>query len=95
MLTISNLHVYYGAIRALGGVSLEVNQGEIVTMIGANGAGKSTTIRAVSGFVRPSQGEIIFPWSIVSFLPGILKNEMIKNNSANVAMNMIQLKMGT
>ncbi len=60
MLTISNLQVYYGAIRALDGVSLEVNQGEIVTMIGANGAGKSTTIRSISGLVRPSQGEITF-----------------------------------
>lgn len=60
MLTISNLHVYYGAIRALEDVSLEVNQGEIVTMIGANGAGKSTTIRAISGLVRPKQGTILF-----------------------------------
>ena len=69
MLTISNLHVYYGAIRALGGVSLEVNQGEIVTMIGANGAGKSTTIRAVSGFVRPSQGEIMFEGKPLHTMP--------------------------
>jgi branched-chain amino acid transport system ATP-binding protein len=60
MLTISDLHVYYGAIRALEGVSLEVKQGEIVCMIGANGAGKSTTIRSVSGLVRPRQGEILF-----------------------------------
>ncbi len=69
MLTISNLHVYYGAIRALGGVSLEVNQGEIVTMIGANGAGKSTTIRAVSGFVRPTQGEILFEGKPLHTMP--------------------------
>ena len=69
MLTISNLHVHYGAIRALGGVSLEVNQGEIVTMIGANGAGKSTTIRAVSGFVRPTQGEILFEGKPLHAMP--------------------------
>ena len=69
MLTISNLHVYYGAIRALGGVSLEVNQGEIVTMIGANGAGKSTTIRAVSGFVRPTQGKITFEGKPLHTMP--------------------------
>ncbi len=69
MLTISNLHVHYGAIRALGGVSLEVNQGEIVTMIGANGAGKSTTIRAVSGFVRPTQGEIAFEGKPIHTMP--------------------------
>ena len=60
MLTISNLQVYYGAIRALEGISMEVNQGEIVTMIGANGAGKSTTIRSISGLVKPSHGEIVY-----------------------------------
>jgi branched-chain amino acid transport system ATP-binding protein len=60
VLTISNLQVYYGAIRALEGISLEVNQGEIVTMIGANGAGKSTTIRSISGLVKPTHGEILF-----------------------------------
>jgi branched-chain amino acid transport system ATP-binding protein len=60
MLIIKNLSVYYGAIRALDGVSLEVNEGEIVTMIGANGAGKSTTIRSISGLVRPRSGEVTF-----------------------------------
>ena len=60
MLTITDMHVYYGAIRALDGISLEVRQGEIVTMIGANGAGKSTTIRAISGLVRPSKGSLLF-----------------------------------
>jgi branched-chain amino acid transport system ATP-binding protein len=60
VLTIENVDVYYGAIHALAGVSLTVNQGEIVTMIGANGAGKSTTIRAASGLVRPRVGKIVF-----------------------------------
>jgi branched-chain amino acid transport system ATP-binding protein len=60
MLAIADLHVYYGAIRAIDGISLDVSEGEIVTMIGANGAGKSTTIRTISGLVRPSQGEILF-----------------------------------
>src|SRR5579862_7955716 len=69
MLTISDLHVYYGAIRALDGVSLEVQQGEIVTMIGANGAGKSTTIRAISGLVRPREGEILFEGKPLHRLP--------------------------
>ncbi len=69
MLTISNLHVYYGAIRALDGVSLEVQQGEIVTMIGANGAGKSTTIRTISGLVRPRQGEVLFEGKPLHRLP--------------------------
>lgn len=60
MLTIEGVDVYYGAIHALAGVCLTVNQGEIVTMIGANGAGKSTTIRTVSGLVRPRGGRILF-----------------------------------
>ena len=69
MLVISNLHIYYGAIRALEGVSLEVNEGEIVTMIGANGAGKSTTIRSISGLVRPREGEIKFEGKPIHALP--------------------------
>jgi branched-chain amino acid transport system ATP-binding protein len=60
VLTIEGVDVYYGAIYALRGVSLQVNQGEIVTMIGANGAGKSTTIRTASGLVRPLRGRIVF-----------------------------------
>lgn len=69
MLSITDLHVFYGAIRALEGVSLEVKQGEIVTMIGANGAGKSTTIRAVSGLVAASQGDILFDGVPIRNLP--------------------------
>src|SRR5262245_1142490 len=60
MLTVENVDVYYGGIHALARVSLNVDQGEIVTMIGANGAGKSTTIRSVSGLVRPRAGRITF-----------------------------------
>lgn len=69
MLKISNLTVYYGAIRALEEVSLEVNEGEIVTMIGANGAGKSTTIRSISGLVRPHRGELLFENRPLHLLP--------------------------
>ena len=69
MLTISDLQVYYGAIRALDGISLEVKQGEIVCMIGANGAGKSTTIRTVSGLVRPRAGSIEFEGQPLHRLP--------------------------
>ena len=58
MLTVSDLNVEYGGIRALHGVSLEVRQGEIVTLIGSNGAGKSSTLRAISGLVKPSGGKI-------------------------------------
>src|SRR5262245_38954372 len=60
LLTLTNLNVSYGAIQALRGVSLQVEQGQIVTLIGANGAGKSTTLRAISGMLRPAGGEIEF-----------------------------------
>ncbi len=60
MLKVSNVNVYYGAIHALVNVSLEVSEGEIVTLIGANGAGKSSTIRSISGLVKPASGEISF-----------------------------------
>lgn len=60
MLKLDNVNVYYGAIHALKGISLEVNQGEIVTLIGSNGAGKTTTLHTISGLLRPREGEIIF-----------------------------------
>ncbi|WP_425061464.1 ABC transporter ATP-binding protein [Sporomusa carbonis] len=60
MLKVDNINVYYGAIHALKGISVEVNQGEIVTLIGANGAGKSTTLRTISGLLKPKTGKIIF-----------------------------------
>ncbi len=60
MLHINDLHVSYGGIRALKGVSLDVKQGELVTIIGANGAGKSTLLNAISGFLKPNQGEILY-----------------------------------
>jgi branched-chain amino acid transport system ATP-binding protein len=60
MLAIDNLSVHYGAIQALHGISISVEPGEIVTLIGANGAGKSTTLRAVSGLCKPSEGSITF-----------------------------------
>ena len=60
MLDLSKLDVFYGAIHALRGVSVTVNEGEIVTLIGANGAGKSTLLRAASGMVRPKTGSVSF-----------------------------------
>ena len=60
MLQITDLHVAYGAIQALSGVSLEINTGEIVTLIGGNGAGKTTTLRAVSGLLRAKSGAVRF-----------------------------------
>jgi branched-chain amino acid transport system ATP-binding protein len=60
MLEVTDLNVFYGAIHALQGISFHVNEGEIVTLIGANGAGKSTTLRTISGLLRPRQGSITF-----------------------------------
>ncbi len=69
MLTVENLHVSYGAIKALHGVSLKVPQGSIVTLIGANGAGKSTTLRALSGLVKAESGSIKYNGEEISRLP--------------------------
>ena len=60
MLKIENLHVSYGGIHALRGISLEVPDGKIVTLIGANGAGKSTTLRAISGLIKADSGSITY-----------------------------------
>ena len=60
LLKVEDLHVYYGSIHAIKGVSFEVNEGEIVTLIGANGAGKSTTLNTVSGLLKPRSGKIEF-----------------------------------
>lgn len=60
MLSVNDLNVYYGSIHAVKGVSFEVNEGEIVTLIGANGAGKSTTLNTVSGILKPRSGTIEF-----------------------------------
>ncbi len=69
MLKIENLHVSYGGIRALRGVSLEVPDGKIVTLIGANGAGKSTTLRTISGLVRADSGSVIYDGEEMLGLP--------------------------
>lgn len=60
MLKVNDINVYYGNIHALKGVSLDINQGEIVTLIGANGAGKSTLLKTLSGLLKPKTGEIVF-----------------------------------
>ena len=59
MLEIKDLHTYYGSIHALKGISLEVNENEIVTLIGSNGAGKSTTLSSITGIVPAATGSII------------------------------------
>ena len=60
MLVLKDVNVYYGAIHAIKGISFEVNQGEIVTLIGSNGAGKSTSLKTISGLLRPKSGSITF-----------------------------------
>ena len=60
MLKVSDLHVYYGSIHAVKGVSFEVHEGEVVTLIGANGAGKSTVLNTVSGLLHPRSGSVVF-----------------------------------
>ncbi|AKX95358.1 ABC transporter ATP-binding protein [Moorella thermoacetica] len=75
LLKVENLDVYYGAIHALKGISLEVNEGEIVTLIGANGAGKSTTLNTICGLLRPRSGRITFQGQALNGLsaPAIVK----------------------
>jgi branched-chain amino acid transport system ATP-binding protein len=70
MLTVENIHVYYGNIAAVKGISIDVMKGEIVTLIGSNGAGKSTTMRAISGLVSPRRGSITFEGRKISGMPG-------------------------
>lgn len=60
MLSLNDVHVYYGAIHALKGISFDVNKGEIVTLIGSNGAGKSTCLKTISGLLRPKEGSLRF-----------------------------------
>ena len=60
MLKVEDLHVYYGSIHAIKGISFEVSEGEIVTLIGANGAGKSTTLNTIAGLLKPRSGQVTF-----------------------------------
>ena len=69
MLEVKDINVYYGAIHAIKGISLSVDEGEIVTLIGANGAGKSTTLRTISGLLKPKTGAINFLGKNISGMP--------------------------
>ena len=81
MLSVTDLHVYYGAIHALKGLSLTVNQGEIITLIGANGAGKSTTLRTISGLIVPRGGDITFEGSSIA---GHKAHEIVRRGISQV-----------
>lgn len=69
LLAVENLHVSYGGIRALKGISFEVAEGKIVALIGANGAGKSTTLRTICGLVRPADGQIVYKGAVINKVP--------------------------
>jgi branched-chain amino acid transport system ATP-binding protein len=69
LLELDGIHAYYGKIHALKGVSLEVNQGEIVALIGGNGAGKTTTLRSISGLLHPRKGRVLLDGQDISHLP--------------------------
>jgi len=69
LLTVDNIDVFYGCVQALDRVAIQVSEGEIVTLIGANGAGKSTTLRAISGMIRPRAGEIRFDGRSINSAP--------------------------
>ncbi len=81
MLELKNLAVSYGAINALHGISLSVPAGSIVTLIGSNGAGKSTTLRAISGLVKPQSGEILYEGRNIA---GLAPHEIVKRGLSQV-----------
>jgi branched-chain amino acid transport system ATP-binding protein len=79
ILELNDIHTYYGSIHALKGISLEVHEGEIVTLLGANGAGKSTTLRSINGLNRPRQGTISFQGREITSVPA---HEIVKRGIA-------------
>ena len=79
ILQLNDIHTYYGSIHALKGISLEVHEGEIVTLLGANGAGKSTTLRSINGLNRPRQGTIRFQGRDITSVPA---HEIVKRGIA-------------
>ncbi len=79
LLKVDNIHVYYGAIHAIKGISFEVEEGEIVTLIGANGAGKSTTLNTIAGLLKPREGVITFDGKNITGMPA---SKMVYNGMA-------------
>ncbi|HOO78941.1 MAG TPA: ABC transporter ATP-binding protein [Lachnospiraceae bacterium] len=70
MLEVKDLEVYYGMIQAIKGVSFEVNQGEVIALIGANGAGKTTILHTITGLIQPKQGSVVFEGTDITKVPG-------------------------
>jgi len=81
LLKLSNMEANYGAVRALQGVSLDVKEGAIVALLGANGAGKSSTLKAISGMIKPSAGNIEFDGKTLN---GMSPNEIVRHGIAHV-----------
>ncbi len=79
LLSVRDMHVYYGSIHAIKGISFDVEEGEVVTLIGANGAGKSTTLKTVSGLMVPRAGEIEFAGESIADVPA---NELVPKGLA-------------
>ena len=69
MLKLNDVHSYYGQIHALKGISIDVKEGEVVTLIGSNGAGKSTTLRTISGLLSPRKGEVLYKGNNIAGIP--------------------------
>jgi branched-chain amino acid transport system ATP-binding protein len=83
MLKVNDINVYYGNIHALKGVSLEINQGEIVTLIGANGAGKSTLLQTISGLLKPKNGEVLFEGEhVAGKVPQLIVNPQSRSSAS-------------
>ena len=76
MLTVENLHAYYGLSHVLQGVSLDVKEGEVVSILGRNGAGKTTTLRAIMGYLKPNPGRIIYRGRDIGNLPPYVISRM-------------------
>jgi branched-chain amino acid transport system ATP-binding protein len=81
MLSVANIDVFYGDLQILWDVSFEVNEGEIVALVGANGSGKSTTLKTVSGLLRPANGSIMFKDQQLNLIPA---NKIIEHGVAHV-----------
>ena len=81
ILKVDNINVYYGNIHAVKGVSFTVNEGEIVTLIGANGAGKSTTLKTVSGLLKPRSGDVLYKGKSIK---GVRAHKIVEAGLAQV-----------
>ena len=79
ILELRDVHTYYGSIQALKGISLDVREGEIVTLLGANGAGKSTTLRSINGLNHPRRGRIRFQGDDITTAPPHLRTMRLMN----------------